>query len=305
MLLHVIRDVGVVTSASAHEHLIDVARGISSVMVDDGMGSDTSDSSNDIVGSQSAGDTLLAQIFSHIVAEGLATGGLGDVVRKVGVCEDLVEEVFVDFAGFAHFTVFVVFLLTVGEVTDRTVDEDVSWTSVEVVACSDTAELVVGNEAHLKSASSRGRERGAYISDTTDVLASADLGGMVQEQRIQEGNKRTSLSSVSLVSNTELRDGGLSGAGGDDGGLSHVEMCSELVALEHLRERKMPDGNSVRSDKIDILLDVNAVFLAELEGRSGELFSEEVVYLGDFFGGAVVLSDCLHDSLLQLQRHGN
>ena len=128
-----------------------MARCISSVMVDDGMGSDTGDGSDDIIGSQSTGDTLLTEIFSHVIAECFATGGLGDVVREVRVLEDFVEEAFVYFTGFAHFTVFVVFLFAVGEVADCTVDEDVSWTSVEVETCGDTAEFVVGNEAHLIS----------------------------------------------------------------------------------------------------------------------------------------------------------
>ena len=128
---------------------------------------------------------------------------------------------------------------------------------------------------------------------------------MVQKQRIQERNKRTSLSSVSLISNTEFRNRSLSSSSGDDGRLSHIKMSSELVALEHLRERKMPDCDSVGSNEVDIGVDIDSVFLTEFEGRGGELFTEEVVYLGDFFGGAVVLSDSLHDSFLQLQRHGH
>ena len=150
MFFHVICDVGVIRSAAAHENFVDVAGGISSVMVDNGMSGNSSDRCDDVVRSQTSCNTLLAEILGHVVSESFSSGGLGDVVREVGVLKNFVEEIFVDFSGFAHFTVFVVFLFAVGEVADCTVDEDVSWTSIEVVACSNTPKFMVRNEANLK-----------------------------------------------------------------------------------------------------------------------------------------------------------
>ena len=119
----------------------------------------------------------------------------------------------------------------------------------------------------------------AYIGNTTDILTSPNLGRMIQQKGIQKCNQRTSLSPVRLISNSELRNRRLSRPRSNNSCLSHIQVRSELVALEHLREREMPDSNSVRSNEIDVFVDVDIVLFAELECCSSELFAEEVVYL--------------------------
>jgi hypothetical protein len=126
-----------------------MTRGVSFIMVYDSLGSDTGHGSDDIIGSETTFETFFGEIFSHVVAECFATGGFGDIVAEVRVGEDFVEVV-VDFAGFSHDAVFVVFLFAVGGEADCTVDEDVSWTGVEIVASSNSTVVGIWNEADLK-----------------------------------------------------------------------------------------------------------------------------------------------------------
>jgi hypothetical protein len=59
------------------------------------------------------------------------------------------------------------------------------------------------------------------------------------------------------------------------------------------------------SDKVDVFIDINAMFLKELKGCIGDFFTEQLIGLGNLFIRAVLISNCLHDVLLQLQRHRN
>jgi hypothetical protein len=52
----------------------------------------------------------------------------------------------------------------------------------------------------------------------------------MEKERVEEGDERTALLAISLITDSEFRDGGLSCRNCDDGYLCHVEMSRELVA---------------------------------------------------------------------------
>jgi hypothetical protein len=75
----------------------------------------------------------------------------------------------------------------------------------------------------------------AYVCDPANVLTGAGFGGMVEKERVKESDERTSLSTICLITNSEFRDGRLSGASRDDSCFCHIEMSAELVTFKHFR----------------------------------------------------------------------
>lgn len=57
------------------------------------------------------------------------------------------------------------------------------------------------------------------------------------------------------------------------------------------------------SDEIDVFVHINVVFLAEFQCGRRELFTEEIIYLGDFLGSTSVITDRLHYTFLQFTGH--
>ncbi len=165
-LPHEVDDVGVVSPATAHEDLVDVLRGrVALVVVDDGLGCDSSDGRDDVVGRKAFPPTFLDQMVRQRVPEDFSARGFGGIDVEVGMRQHLVDESLVHLSALAHLAVLVVLSFSIGEMSHRGVDEDVTRTGVEVVALVDTASVVWWDEAD--------------VGDAPNVLASSKLGRMM------------------------------------------------------------------------------------------------------------------------------
>lgn len=287
-LLDVGADVGVVGTTTAHEDLVDLlARGVSAVVVDDGLRGDAGDGGDDVVGGETLRLGLLDELEGKSVTEDLTTGGLGGVKTEVLVGQELVNELLVNGTGLAHGTVAVVLLLAVGVVADNGVNEDVTWSSVEVVALVNAALVVRGNEAD--------------VGDTANVLASTELGRVVEDEGVEEGDQRSTLAASGLVGDTEVGDGGNTSDGGEESALSHGKGGLNLALLRHGEE---PDGLTVGANGVNGL-QRNVVLLGELDGSIGEGLAEEDVDLRKLLRGGLVVENHLHDTLLDRGLKGN
>jgi hypothetical protein len=288
VLLDEFRDVRVVGAAAAHEDLLDlhVRRSVALVVVDDGLRRHPRDAGHDVVRSQSLGFRLLDEFEGQRVAEHFPSRRLGRVQVEVLVLEELVHELLVHFATSAHLAVPVVLLLTVGVVSHDRVDEDVSGAGVEVVALVDPALVVRRDKAH--------------IGNAANVLASAELGRVVQDQSVKEGDQGSALPTRGLVADPEVGDGSDARARGQERSLRHGQSAADLAGLGH---RQQPDGLSVRAEGVDAV-NVDVVVFAELLHRRSKRLAQNDIDFRQFGWRGLVVQDDVHHTLLDglLQR---
>ena len=121
--------------------------------------------------------------------------------------------------------VLVVLLLAIAVVPHGVVDEDIAWSGVKVIDLIDASIFVGWNETH--------------ISDAANVLACSELSRVVQDQAVQEGHERSSLSAISLLMDTEVVDDGFVEHLRHDGTFGHRERGLDLLATRH---GEKPDG---------------------------------------------------------------
>ena len=118
---------------------------------------------------------------------------------------------------------------------------------------------------------------------------------MVQQQGIEERNKRRALPTTCLIGDAEIGDGGDAGAGGEDGALGQCE-CEFNMAF--FGEGAEPDGLAVGADGVDAG-EGDGVFGGEGEDGDGKDFAEEDVDFGEFFRGGGVVEDHVHDAVFE------
>lgn len=279
LLADVVDDIGVVGAAAAEVDLLDAAGGTpAAVAVDEGLGRDACDGRDAVFGGGALGEHAFAELLAQVVAEGFAAGGLGDVVDEVRAGEDLVDDLLVDFALGAHLAVFVVLLLAVGEVADGSgstslvrnvpytheamsqhspIDKNIPWTGIKVISLPN-----IPLRKHCN------------IRNPPNILHGTVHRRVRRAESIERHKERTALSPQSHVADAERRDRRHARLGRDDRNLSHVDVCTDLVAFEQLGEREVPDGLALARNEVDFFLQVEAFVLCEFEDRVCGEFSK-------------------------------
>ena len=160
-------------------------------MVNDGLRSDTGDGRDHIIRGETLFLCFMNDLEGERVAKDLAAGSLGRIETEVRVVvQEIIDDVLVDSTASTHLTIFVVLASAVGIVAHRGIDEDITWTGVEIVACIHATMAIWWDETD--------------VGNTSNVLTGAQLSGMMQDQRVEEGDQRRALSTRRLVTNPEV-----------------------------------------------------------------------------------------------------
>lgn len=162
-------------------------------------------------------------------------------------------------------------------------DSYVAWASVEVIDPTHSTILLGG----------RGDE--ADIGNTTNVLTGTGNGRMLKEQPVEESNHGGTLTSNSLLRDSEVGDCGLSKSSSKDSALSHSQCRLGLPVSWHTQQ---PDGLTVGCNNIDVLLEVEIVTAAELLNGISEDLAKLHIDLAELLGSGRVLSDDAEHRLL-------